>query len=378
MRAHGAALAVAGLMTLGACASDAGDLAGPDDATTSDDATAAEGAPAPDGATGSGVGEFAATSDYLADVARGADGESYRVAVDMTMHGRAPGEADLDVGGQMMTGEVAGDVSSMVLDMRSMMEDMGAGEVLASDLTVSMVTDGTTLYVQAPFFRAIADLAYSEGATADDLGPLAEIAGLGDDEWGSVDLTGLSMAEVAQTTGAQGVSTDVFLDMAASGSDVEDLGTQEIRGVETHGLGAVSTYEDMLTAQGITADEFDDQLGALGSAGGGPTDEEMSAVLDVMLAMEVPLEVWVDADDHVRRVTLELDMRPVIESLAEIDPTAEGVEMSMDMSMDMFDYGEPIEIEVPTGATDVTDEFLELMEQGGVGTGPGLGQPTFS
>ena len=80
MRAHGAALALAGLMAFGACASDAGDLAGTDDAATSDDATAAEDASAPDGATGSGVGEFAATSEYLAGVAGGADGESYRIA----------------------------------------------------------------------------------------------------------------------------------------------------------------------------------------------------------------------------------------------------------------------------------------------------------
>ncbi|MGH9262998.1 MAG: hypothetical protein ACRD08_24375, partial [Acidimicrobiales bacterium] len=175
--------------------------------------------------------------------------------------------------------------------------------------------------------------------------------------------------------GAQGVSADVFLDMAAAGEDVEDLGTEEIRGVETRGLGATSTYADMILAQGITLDEFRDLFPT--GVPGEISEEELDTVIDAMLDLEVPLEVWVDDDDNVRRVTLALDMAEVISGLADLDPSAAGAEMSVDMSMDMFDYGdESIQIEVPSESTDVTDEFLELMEGGGVGGdsgGPALG-----
>ena len=379
MRAHGAALALVGALTFGACASEAGpDLAGGHGEATTSEGTTTPDDGAPDATPGAGVGEFAATNEYLAGVARGAEGDSYRIAVDMAMHGSAPGEPVLEMGGQFMTGEVAGERSSTVLDMRSMMEDVGAGELLASDLTMTMVTDGETLYVQAPLFRAMAEQAYAEGATPDDLGPIAAIADLGEGEWGSVDLSGLSMAEVAQTTGAQGVNADVFLDMAAAGSDVEDLGTQQIRGVETRGLGAVSTYEDMLTAQGVTVDEFRDQFSeVVPPGGGGPSDAEVQDVFDALLEIDVPLEVWVDAEDDVRRVSFSLDMTDMFAGLEELAPEMGSIEMSIDMSMDMFDYGEPIEIEIPTAATDVTDEFVELNEQGGLGVGPGAG-PMFS
>jgi hypothetical protein len=332
-------------------------------------ACAQEGSTA-DTVTGGELGEFAATTDYLSGVAQAAEEQSFRMAIDMTMRGSGPGEPGFDVGGEMMTGEVDGETSSMVLDMESMMSEIAPGESFDGDLTMTMVTDGEVMYVQAPLFRTLAETALSEGATRSDLGPLAAIAELDEGEWGRVDLEGLTMAEVAQTTGAQGVSTDVFLDMAADGEDVEDLGTAEIRGVETRGLGATSTYGDMILAQGITLDEFRDQFPA--GVPGEVSEEEFDTVIDAMLDLEIPLEVWVDDDDNVRRVTFALDMSEMMSGLADLDPSAAGVEMSIDMSMDMFDYGDAsIEIEVPTESTDITDEFLELMEGGGVGGASG-------
>lgn len=334
-------------MALGACAQEASDRL------------------APDLPTGD-FGEFAATTDYLSGVARAADQQSYRLAVDMTMRGSAPGEGAFEFGGLIMTGQADGELSSVVLDMGSVMDDFAPGESFDGDLTMTMVTDDEAMYVQAPFFRTLADRAMAEGATFDDLGPLGAVARLDENEWGRVDLDQLTMAEIAQTTGAQGVSADVFLDMAADGEEVEDLGTEEIRGVETRGLGATSTFEHMVLAQGVSRDEFVDQLGVPE----GVPDEEFDRVVDAMLDLEIPLEVWVDADDNVRRVTFALDMSEMMSGLADLDPTAADVQMSIDMSMDMFDYGdESIEIEIPAESTDVTDEFVDLMESGGIGGG---------
>lgn len=348
-------LALAGVVMATACASEAdGGLTAPDAATT-----------------GGELGAFAATPEYLHGVADATTGQSYRVEVDMTMQMSAPGEGSFDLGGQLMTGEVDGERSSVVMDLRSMMEEVAPGDLLTQDLTMTMVTDGEVLYLQAPYFRALADMARSEGATTDDLGPLGAVADLGEDEWGRVELGELSLSEVAQTAGAQGASPEVFLEMAAQGTDVEDLGTEDVRGVQARGLGAVATYEQMLEAQGLDADDAREQFGL--ENGGGAADEEVARVYDALLGLEVPLEVWVDDTGQVVRVTFGLDMGSMMDELEDIDPEADELEMQLDMTMDLFDHGdESIDIQMPSTSTDVTDEFLELMEGGGVG-GPGAG-----
>lgn len=332
-------------LALGACAQEASDDALPDVATAD-------------------FGEFAATTDYLSGVAQATEQQSYRMEVDMTMRGSAPGEESLEVGGQFMSGETDGELSSVVLDMEPMMEDVAPGELPDGDLTMTMITDAEHMYVQAPFFRTMADMALSEGATLDGLGPLGAVTDLDEDEWGRVDLDQLSMAEIAQTTGAQGVSTDVFLQMAADGDDVEDLGTDEIRGVETRGLGATATFRDMLQAQGVDSDDFLDQFP---SAPEGIDGGQFDDLIDAVLGIEIPLEVWVDADDNVRRVTMSIDMSQMMRGIDDIDPTTAGPELSIEMTMDMFDYGDDsIEIEVPAESIDVTDEFLDLARTGGI------------
>ena len=238
---------------------------------------------------------------------------------------------------------------------------------LDGDLTMEMISDGESLYLRAPFFAAIAELALDSGATRGDLGPLADLAALGE-EWGRVDLSEMSPSEVATTVGSQTVDPKVFLDILAQGTDVRDLGTQTIDGEEARGLAATVTYEDMIVAQDLDTDDVREQIGAGGSPSG---DVDMDDVLDAMFALEMPLEVWVDDDDHVRRITMALDMTP---AFAGLDDAEMGdAEMAVDFSIDFSDYGdESIEIEVPTDAIDVTDEFLELEEGGGVG-GPTLG-----
>ena len=338
-------------------------------------AACADEASPPDAATGAEVGEFAATNEYLAGVAEATDGLTYRMAMDMTMRFGADGES-LEMGGPVMTGEVDGGVSAMTLDMGELLGDADAQAppdealpegFLDGDLTMEMISDGESLYLRAPFFAAIAELALDSGATRGDLGPLADLAALGE-EWGRVDLSEMSPSEVATTVGSQTVDPKVFLDILAQGTDVRDLGTQTIDGEEARGLAATVTYEDMIVAQDLDTDDVREQIGAGGSPSG---DVDMDDVLDAMFALEMPLEVWVDDDDHVRRITMALDMTP---AFAGLDDAEMGdAEMAVDFSIDFSDYGdESIEIEVPTDAVDVTDEFLELEEGGGVG-GPTLG-----
>ena len=183
VRRAGVAAALAAALVGGACAQEAD---------------------GPDAATGGDLGEFAATSEYLADVAQATEGLSYRMSMDMTMSVDAEDDG-MEVGGRFMTGEVDGDLSAMTMDMgelfRDIADDAPADEAfpdafLDADLTMEMVTDGTTLYLRAPLFEAMADMALDSGASRADLGPLADLGSLGD-EWGRIDLSQLSISEIA-------------------------------------------------------------------------------------------------------------------------------------------------------------------------------------
>jgi hypothetical protein len=334
----------------------------------------------PDLATGPDVGEFAATSEYLAGVATATDGLTYRMSMDIAMQVVAEGDS-IEMGGTLMTGAVDGDVSTMTMDMAELFRDIaeqapGDGppaEMLDADLTMEMVTDGTTLYVRAPLINALEEFAGDMGAPQADLGPMNDLAALGD-EWGRIDLSELSFSEVAGAAGAQALDPEAFLDMMSQGTDVRELGTETIDGVEVRGLGATITYGDMFEAQGMDADDVRDQMSA---AGGGSGDEQFEEtfgdILEGMFAMEMPIEVWVDGDDRVRRVAFEQNMTEIIEAVAEQsgEDLGEGG-MSMSQVMDFSDYGdESIEIEVPADAVDITDEYRALIEGGGLGTGNG-------
>jgi hypothetical protein len=331
----------------------------------------AKAADAPDAATGAEVGEFAATNEYLTGVADATDGLTYRVSMDMTMDMSAEGES-FEMGGELATGEVDGERSSTTFDMAELFDDTGMTSApLDGDLTMEMVTDGSTLYMRAPFFATMAQAALDEGATRADLGALADLAALGD-EWGRIDMSEVSPSQVASAAGGQSSDPRVFLDMAAQGSDVRELGTETIDGVETRGLGATITYGDMIEAQGMDSDDLREQM----SAGVGGDEEAFDQAIEGMFGMEMPVEVWVDGDDRVRRITLDMDMGEIVAGIAEqAGEDVADVGMTIAMVMDFTDYGdETIEIEIPADAVDITDEFLALQEQGGlIRTGSPIG-----
>lgn len=328
-------------------------------------------AEAPDVAVGD-VGEFAATSEYLAEVAGATDGRTYRMSMDMSMTMSAEGQG-FDVSGTIMRGETDGEWTSMTMDMGEIMGDMAGDlggdqaipEGLLDDMVIEMVTDEETLYMRAPYFATLADLAAQGGASTSDLGPVGRLAELGDG-WGRIDLSEISTTEIANAAGSQASDPSVYLDIISRGTDVEDLGTETIDGVDAHGLAATVTYADMIDAQGMDPEQVREQMaGGAGSAG------DTEGVVEAMLAMEIPIEVWVDDDDLVRRISLDLDMTSLVGQTAGIgEDILGGTSMVMSMTMEFSDYGDDsIAIEVPDDAVDITDEYLALIDSGGLQTG---------
>lgn len=300
-----------------------------------------------DGTPGAGGGtEFAATADYLASAVDSSQAEAYRFQAGIDM-GLGPIQADAP---DLMTGQRVDDRSSLTMDLGGLYDDMGIPG-LDGDLTMEMVSDGKQLFVRAPVFETLSELPGVTGA-----GPMGSLADLGD-QWGRVDLTALgdkvATSRLLSKAGVQNGDPTVLLDIVKQADDVEELGSDTSRGDTVQGLRAVLTFEEMLEAQGL---DVDDYFGSMASS----LPAEADGLFDRMRDLELPVEVWVDGDDHVRRVELTVDMG---EFLGEVADTEGMGDFAVTSSMELYDYGDDsIQVELPTDAVDVTDDFLSGLE----------------
>jgi hypothetical protein len=302
--------------------------------------------------------DFAASPEYVASVVDASRDDSYRYGMTFSF---GMGGQDLDA--QLATGEVDGERSHMELDFGALFEQMGSGigeevpsELADADLTMEQVTDGEAIYLRAPFFAALTE-SLPQSELDDAGGALFDIYDQLGDGWGRIDIDALGdvlPTEAQQALGGgQNADPRLFLDMVRDTENVEDLGTDEIDGVEVHGLAADVDLGDLLKASGTDPDDI----------GGGTTDE-----VGDLTAFSFPLELWIDGDDHVRRI----DFTFGADSFADLaeDSGADIGEMpgelgdfSVGMTMDFTDYGaDDISIETPGDAVDITDDFVAAYE----------------
>src|SRR4029453_5105950 len=244
-----------------------------------------------DGSERGGDARFSATSEFLASAAAQSSAEPFRIEMDMAISAMG---TDIDAD-NLMVGQTDGDRGSFTMDFSAMFEDApGASEMFGdAEPTMDMVFDGTALYMRSAIFATMADA----GITGEDLGPMAALADLGD-QWGRVDLDALgedvSLSDVASSTGAQAADPHAFLDMVTNATDPHELGSDTLRGDHVQGIGATITFGDMLDAEGPDAAPYPRPAGPSGGLGAAASQ----AVFDT----EMPVEVWVDDDDHVRQV----------------------------------------------------------------------------
>ena len=182
--------------------------------------------------------------------------------------------------------------------------DLGGVDELL-DEPVEIVVDGHVTYLRLPM-----------------LAPL-----IGDAGWLSA-----SAADLGQVGGALGLpggGTDPtqILETLRGAGDAHEVGPQVIRGVPTTRYDAKIDFEDALDgAPPGQRDRIEAQL------------DDLGATLD-----ELPVSVWIDADGLARRFQIELG----------------GAGGQLTMVVELFDYGEPVHIVVPSPA-DVTP-FSEVL-----------------
>lgn len=189
---------------------------------------------------------------------------------------------------------------SMSMDLSGIAAAPGAAGRLGR---LQIVEDGTVLYMSAPFLS--------------DRLP-------GGKSWARLDLARAAKAsgiDLSSLTAGQGDPRDSLAQLRSVGSVVK-IGPATVRGV---GATRYSVLVDLRKAlarlSGANRDTFGrwiDQLAATGHR-------------------YVPEDVWVGADGYVRRVQAEL-------------PTISGTVGSVSVTMDFFDFGAPLQIDVPPAA----------------------------
>lgn len=211
---------------------------------------------------------------------------------------------------------------AMEMDLGAMFAELAesSGETVPAefDEPFRFVVDGTTVYLRMPMLDALTGTSGWLSATPEDLG---------------------------QSTGSLGIASSgydpsMLLEVLRGvADDVEAVGEDEIRGVATTRYTATVSLAKAL--EQAPADQR----------------EQLEAQLDQMGAgdAKLPVEVWVDADGLPRRMTMGFDGLPAA--------AGAGDGASVEISMEFFDYGEPVEIGVPS--PDEVTPFTEVL--GGFG-----------
>lgn len=219
------------------------------------------------------------------------------------------------------TGGYSGDRMTMEMDFGSMLAGLAesAGETLPPgfDEPMQMVVDGQRVYMRMPMLDMLTGTSGWLSATPEDLATGGDALGL---------------------TGTTSSPSQMLEMLRGIAGDVEEKGMEEVRGVSTTRYGAVLDFEEVLAE--IPAEQR----------------EQMEAQLDQIGGMgldSVPVDVWVGDDGLPRRLQLAFD------GMGE----ALGVPGSATMTLELFDWGEPVDIQVPA-AEDVTP-LVDVM--------PGLG-----
>ena len=221
--------------------------------------------------------------------------------------------------------DTAAQQMSMSMDMGALFEQLGAasGESVPPALggAWDFRADGDTFYVRVPFLEMVTGTEGWLSMTASDLGAAAGGLGLGG---GTYD-------------------PSKVLDALRGVSDEADVvGEEEVRGVAT------THYRTTIDVARAIAQAPEDQRAQIEAAleqVGDPT------------AADIPVDIWLDDDGLPRRMSL---------SLGDAPAGVLGDGAAITLTMELFGYGEPVDIEIPS-ADEVTP-FREVAGRLGQGS----------
>ena len=159
-------------------------------------------------------------------------------------------------------------------------------------------------------------------------------------------------AEAIETAGAEvGASTDqlfeptAFLTLFQEMADVAEVGREKVRGVETTHYRGVLDLRTVAQAYGL-----EEQIGAPATLG--IAEDDLTALL------LVPVDLWIDDADRLRRIEMRWDLGPVADVSEAVGIT---------FSFELYAFGEPVTIALPAPdeVTDISDILLSSLSEVG-------------
>jgi hypothetical protein len=261
------------------------------------------------GLAGCGSEELSPQAAVAQSATKTADAGSARFTFTGTMSGVPGGPFTFE--GE---GAFSGQQGRMTFDM----SDFGAATGGAFGGEMEMLMDGLLIYMKIP--------------------PQIASELPGGKEWIGIDLAaageelGIDFEELTQFQQADPTQTLQYLRGASE--DFEEVGSEEVRGVETtHYRGTVDLRKALEQIPADSRDAFE-------------------RVLELVGDTKMPFEVWIDNDGLARRMKYEQPL-----------PAGEGGQgTSMVLTMDMYDFGVEVDVEPPPD-----DEVLDLQELVGQG-----------
>lgn len=172
--------------------------------------------------------------------------------------------------------------------------------------------------------------------------------------WIKFDLESLAQQEGFDLGGLQSINQGYpsqMLEYLRAAGSVEELGAEEVRGVETtHYRGVVDFDRAVELAPAELRDRVRQSIEEL---------EESSGLT------ELPVEVWIDGEGRPARIQYSFD--------GSVAPGGEGDGFTTIVTMELYDWGTDVVVEPPP-ASEVSD-FSELSELAGAGTGTAMPDP---
>lgn len=201
-------------------------------------------------------------------------------------------------------------------------EGAGGGK----DVGVETVYDGETVYLKAPF-----------------------LAGLGVDKpW--VAVTSPKLATIAnEITGGIESDPGSFLALLeGAGGPVETVGTEDLRGVPTRHVKVQLDPAKVLDQASVEhRQRIEDQLQKRGMA------------LDALAPL--PAEAWIDDDGYVRRFSVSFDLAELSKAYPGTEERpAPALDDVITETIELYDFGEPVDIVVPPASEVSTVDLSEL------------------
>ena len=224
----------------------------------------------------------------------------------------------------VMTGNGVEDAGArrgaLTFDMSALAGLPGAGALCPGGCEMEVVADGTSVYMHSAL-----------------LSP-----GLGGKEWMKLDLkrfgAGMGIPMASPELAARSASEQLRLLRAVSG-DVTEHGREQVRGADTTHYSAtvdlLRTVESLPEAQREAA------------------RRGMEKLIAVSGQSEIPIDVWIDDEERVRRFEMEQSMEQ------------SGIEVKMHMTMEYVRFGVPVKVDVPDDdeVFDATDLALQQLNQ---------------